>query len=77
VLAAMLVLRQSGYRVPLIGGRVARIGTWVLAALMTLGALANFASSGNWERFGWGPFTLILAVLCFVVTRSPFPTEES
>jgi hypothetical protein len=29
----------------------------------------NFASPSAWERFVWGPFTLILAVLCLLVAR--------
>jgi hypothetical protein len=69
-LAALVVLRRGGYRVPLISTRVARVGTWILAGLMTLGALMNFASSGDWERFGWGPFALVLGILCLVVAGS-------
>lgn len=52
------------------GVRIARSGTWVLVGMMAVGAIANFASSGEWERFGWGSFTLLLAVLCFVVART-------
>jgi hypothetical protein len=69
ILAALVVLRRGGYRVPLISVRIARIGTWVLVGLMAVGTIANFASAGEWERFGWGPFTLLLAALCFVVAR--------
>jgi hypothetical protein len=69
-LAALVVLRRGGYQVPLISAHVARVGTWALAGLMTLGALINFASSGDWERFGWGPFALVLAVLCFLLARA-------
>jgi hypothetical protein len=47
--------------------RVFERGTWVLAALMTLSALGNFASSSAWERFLNGPVALVLALLCFVV----------
>lgn len=43
----------------------------MLVGLMFLGTLENFASSSGWERFGWGPVTLILAVLClFVALRA-------
>lgn len=66
-LAALVVLRRGGYHVPLVSTRVARVGTWTLGALMSLGALVNFASPGDWERFGWGPFALILGILCVVV----------
>ena len=69
-LAALVVLRRGGYRGPLISTRVARVGTWMLAGLMSLGALVNFASPSDWERFGWGPFALVLGILCFVVARS-------
>jgi len=69
VAAALVVLRRGGYRVPLITARVSRIGTWVLVGLLPLGALMNFASSSEWERFGWGPIGLLLTVLCFVVAR--------
>lgn len=67
--AALVVLRRGGYQVSVISAHVAGVGTWVLAGLMTLGALMNFASSGDWERFGWGPFALVLAVLCFLLAR--------
>ena len=71
VLAALIVVGRAGFRgVPLTHGFL-RWGTWVLVGLMFLGALENFASSSGWERFGWGPFTLILAVLClFVALRA-------
>jgi hypothetical protein len=67
--AALAVLRRGGYQVPLIGDRLARVATWVFAVILTLGALINFASTGEWERFGWGPFTLALGIVCFVVAR--------
>jgi hypothetical protein len=31
--------------------------------------LMNFASSSPWERFGWGPFTLVLFLLGVVLAR--------
>jgi hypothetical protein len=68
--ATLVVLRCAGYRVPLIGGRVARVGTWVLAGLLPVGALMNFASSSEWERFGWGPIALMLGILCFLIARA-------
>jgi hypothetical protein len=71
VLAALIVLGRGGVRaVPLPYG-VLRWGTWAFAGLMLLGALPNLASSSGWERFGWGPVSLILAVLClFVALRA-------
>jgi hypothetical protein len=76
VLFALLVLGRAGFRgVPLPNG-VLRWGTWVLAGLMFLGALANFASSSGWERFGWGPLSLILAVLCLLVALRAEPVSR-
>ena len=39
---------------------------WVLAALLTVGALANFASRSPRERF-WGPVALTIAVCCAII----------
>ena len=71
MLAALIVMGRGGVQgVPLPYG-VLRWGTWALAGLLFVGALANFASSSGWERFGWGPFAMILAVLClFVALRA-------
>jgi hypothetical protein len=44
-------------------------GTWLVAGLLGLGAIVNFASSSPWERFGWGPLALLFAG-CVVVARS-------
>jgi hypothetical protein len=78
VLAALIVVGRAGFRgVPLARGFV-RWGTWVLAVLTFLGALENFASSSGWERYGWAPFTLILALLClFVALRAGPVSRES
>ena len=71
MLAALIVVGRGGvHGVPVPCG-VLRWGTWALAGLLFAGALANFASSSGWERFGWGPFAMILAVLClFVALRA-------
>ncbi|MBD0328074.1 MAG: hypothetical protein ICV68_16740 [Pyrinomonadaceae bacterium] len=67
VLFALIVVGRGGFRgVPLPYGFL-RWGTWVLAGLMFLGGLLNIASSSVWERFGWGPFSLIVGVLCLLV----------
>jgi hypothetical protein len=39
---------------------------WVLAGLLALGALANFASRSPRERF-WGPVALAIAVCCGII----------
>jgi hypothetical protein len=72
--AAALILRRSGLPVRWVSQPVARIGSWVLVALLVLGALANFASQSPWERFVFGPVTLVLAGSCLVVARAD---EES
>lgn len=71
LLAGLVVLRRAGYGVPLVSRGVSRWATWVLVGVSVLGALVNFASPSSWERFLWGPFALILGVLCVVVARRP------
>ena len=44
--------------------------TWLLTAVLTLAAVANFPAATNWERFGVGPIALVLALLALVVARS-------
>jgi hypothetical protein len=68
--AAVLILRRAGVRARWPSRTVARVGSWVLVLLLTLGALANFASQSPWERFLLGPVTLLMAGLCLVVARS-------
>jgi hypothetical protein len=46
------------------------LGHVLLVGVLAVGALMNFASPSAWERFMWGPFTLILAVLCLLVARN-------
>ena len=76
VLFALIVVGRAGFRgVPLTQGFL-RWGTWVLVVLMFLGALENFASSSGWERFGWAPFTLILALLCLFVALRAGPVSR-
>jgi hypothetical protein len=64
------VLGRVGIEVLPLPFAVYRWGAWVLVGLLLLGALVNFASRSAWERFLWGPFALLLAVLCFLVARS-------
>jgi hypothetical protein len=70
VLAALIVLGRAGHQISPLSSVFSRWGTWILVGLLPLGALMNFASPSNWERFLWGPLALILAVLCLVVARS-------
>jgi hypothetical protein len=65
--AAAVVLRRAGLRVNWPSRRTARIGTWLLVVLMTVGTSANLLSQSPWERFLLAPVTLVLAGLCTVV----------
>jgi hypothetical protein len=69
LLAALIVLGRAGVRVVPLPAVVVRWGTWVLAALFALSGLLNLASSSVWERFLWGPFGLIMAVLYIIAAR--------
>jgi hypothetical protein len=77
VLFALIVVGRGGFRVMPLPYGVLRWGTWVLAGLMFLGGLLNLASSSGWERFGWGPFSLILGVLCLLVALRAEPVSGS
>lgn len=70
IAAAFVVLGRAGHW----GDRFStafRVGTWALFALLAFGVLLNLASSSPWERFGWAPFTLLLAAATLVVARGP------
>lgn len=74
---AFVVLARGGKAVLPMPQAVAQAGTWILVGLLGVGALMNFASSSPWERFGWGPFTLIMCILCLVLARSrPTPLPQ-
>jgi hypothetical protein len=73
--AAAVILRRAGFGVTWPSRTTARIGTWVLVALMTAGMSANLLSQSPWERFLLGPVTLVLAGLCLVVALSDTEDE--
>lgn len=75
-LAALIVLRRGRYRVVPLPEGILRWGTWALVVLLLVGAVPNLASSSRWERFGWGPVTLILAVLCLFVALRGGPVSR-
>lgn len=54
-----------------------RWGTWLVAGPLALGAIVNFASSSPWERFGWGPLALLLAIGCVALARSRATTPSA
>jgi hypothetical protein len=66
-LAAAVVLARSRVDATFVPDVVARWGTWGLVAVLSIGAVANAASSSPWERFLWAPVALALGVLCFLV----------
>jgi hypothetical protein len=71
--ATLLVLSRGGNALVRLPKAVSRVGTWMLVGLLGVGTLMNFMSSNAWERFGWGPFTLVLLTLAVVLARSAVP----
>ena len=70
VAATLVVLGRAGIWRAQPNAIVFRWGTWLLAVVMLLGAVPNFASQSRWENFIFGPLALVLAGLCFLVARS-------
>lgn len=68
--ATLIVLGRAGIWSARPHAIVFRWGTWLLAVVMLLGAVPNFASQSRWENFIFGPLALALAGLCFLVARS-------
>lgn len=54
-----------------------RVGPWALVVILPVGALMNLASSSPWERFGWAPFTALLAVATFITSRGRSRNEDA
>ena len=77
LLAASVVLGRAGYWGSARWSGSFHPATWVVAVLLALGAAVNFASSSPWERFGWGPLALLLAILCVVLARSRAATPSA
>ena len=70
LLGSLVVLARGGFTISPLPRTVTTWGTWVLVGLLGVATLLNFASSSPWERFGWGPFSLTLLVLCITLARS-------
>jgi hypothetical protein len=66
----LVVLARGGYTISPLPRAVAMWGTWILVGTLGVATLLNFASSSPWERFGWGPFSLAMLVLCITLARS-------
>lgn len=65
-LAAIQIVRACG------DGRTERRfrwGTWILAALLAVAAVANIASGSHWENYLLAPVAVLLAALCVILAR--------
>jgi hypothetical protein len=75
---AFAVLRCAGFTIGWMPQRFARVATWVFGVVLPLSALANAASTSEWERFLLAPLGLMLGVLCLAIARySRAPTDDS
>jgi hypothetical protein len=70
VVAALVVLDRAGTSIIDLPDAVTSWGTWALVVVLPIGALMNFASSSPYERFGWGPLALVLAMLTLILALS-------
>ena len=75
--AALVVLARGGFTASPLSRTVATRGTWVLVGLLGVATLLNVASSSPWERFGWGPYSLTMLVLCIILARSRPPAHRT
>jgi hypothetical protein len=67
LIAPLFVLDRAGIPIVDLPEVVSVLGTWAAVAVSFLGAIVNFASSSPYERFGWGPFALVMGLLTLVV----------
>jgi len=58
------------------GRALARWTIWGFAALFSLSAAANFASSSPWERYGWAPCAVALVTCCVIVGAGSLVSER-
>lgn len=72
-LAFLVVLARGGRALIAVPETVGRVSTWLLVGLLGLGSSMNFASSSPWERWGWGPYILVMFGLCLILARSGQP----
>ncbi len=69
-LAALTALSRGGVAASPIPHAASRRATWALTVVLVAGAVMNAASSSPWERFGWAPFIVGLAVVSWRLARS-------
>ncbi len=77
LLAALTALARAGMAASPIPYAFSRRGTWALTALLAVGTVMNGASQSRWERFGWAPVVLGLAVLSLKLSRSDAPRRTT
>jgi hypothetical protein len=70
LVAAVIVLGRAGITIVPLPAGLLEWGTWALVVLLVVGAIVNVASSSPWERFGWAPATILLALITLVVAWS-------
>ncbi len=75
-LAAAIVFQRSGLGDAHLRATLVKRATWILFGLILLGSLMNWASRSEVERYTWGPITLVMAVLCFIVARGAEPQDR-
>ncbi|SFT86917.1 hypothetical protein SAMN05660657_03603 [Geodermatophilus amargosae] len=71
LLATLTVLSRGGVTTVPVPYSFSARAFWALTAILGVGAVTIAASPSNWERFGWAPFVLVLAVLSLRRARSP------
>ncbi len=71
VAAVLVVLGRVGIWGRPMPSRLFTMGCWGLALALFLAALINFQAHTTWERYGFGPFALALAIATALVARSP------
>ena len=73
LLGTLVVLARGGFALSPLPRVVATWGHLGSVCLLGTATLLSFASSSPWERFGWGPFSLVMLVLCISLARSRPP----
>jgi len=74
--AALVVLGRAGVWVAHGPAALYRRATWLLVGVTGMSAVLNLASQSRWENLVLGPLSVILAILCTVVARSPVGGAE-